>query len=254
MKPIILSEVFNNAVINFHPTHESLQSIKQWLWNESQQYNSGFYCNWGLIIEKFNSGELVSLELDSFPIGFITWTKRYGPLLYIEIVEIAPEFRKKGYGKEFIFQAISHLGKIKQCDLVYLECNPEESKGFWLKQDFQELPPSNDLDRFGHLNYLWKPIKPFLKPISLPYENDGNWIQLWNCEPNKVLDHPPMWCWKIQFLENTRILRLPIIHPCSPDWNIRLILDGNEVYNGKVKRWKEEIDFDCFIVIKIIQV
>jgi hypothetical protein len=61
----------NEYKINFSPSQTDLKKIEDWLIQESERYDDGFYCNWNIIENSFERNGLISLELNDTPIGFV---------------------------------------------------------------------------------------------------------------------------------------------------------------------------------------
>jgi hypothetical protein len=89
--------------LNLSPTQSDLKEIEKWLIEEDETSTNGFYSNWTIIEKAYRNKELITLNHNDFPIGFLVWSKRE---IYaeIDIMEIKPENRNSGIGKYFFNQ------------------------------------------------------------------------------------------------------------------------------------------------------
>lgn len=53
------------------PTKENLKEIENWLIDEKNKYNTGFYCNWKKINTHFEEGYLYCFSEKNKLIGFV---------------------------------------------------------------------------------------------------------------------------------------------------------------------------------------
>jgi N-acetylglutamate synthase-like GNAT family acetyltransferase len=227
------------------PTELDLECIKQWLIKEREETGEGFYCNWGSIEKGFKNKQIICINENNNPIGFVVWNRRE---IYTEIgiLEIKPNFRKKGIGEIFI-NKITEYFKQNEILVIKLFCEPRESEEFWKKMGFIQLPnsvfPKIDLEYY----------KCLVESIdSFRFTESNSKLELWGVEPIKVGDTKAKWCWELNFEEGKNHLVLPIIHPCKKDWNLRWTKNGKIIREGKVKyfaKTESEILFSPFIFI-----
>ena len=239
----------NNYKVTFSPTKEQLDEIEKWLIDENKIANSGFYCNWKIIISSFNVNELATISLNNETIGFVIWSIISDKTARIEIAEVKPSFRNSGFGKKLIDQLIVYL-KENNIYVIDLLCAPADSEFFWKSYGFVEFPdpPENYKFRTDDDKKLYKILSDHLQP-NTDRQNDEI-IQLWNDEPYRTKEMPtPSYSWNIEFIEGTKRLIKPIIQPANNDWRILWSIKGKTIIDGKVKRFTKEIVFGTFIII-----
>ncbi|WP_026838204.1 GNAT family N-acetyltransferase [Gillisia sp. JM1] len=89
-----------NSNLQIRPSKIQLDEIHQWLKKEYDTTHQGFYCNWSIIVEAFDKERLITFQSSNKAVGFFVW--RAGRVhIEIDIMEIAPNFRHKGFGKTF---------------------------------------------------------------------------------------------------------------------------------------------------------
>jgi GNAT superfamily N-acetyltransferase len=236
----------NDVRLNIAPTLLDLQKIKEWLIKEQTETNEGFYCNWVMIEKALSNGKLMTLVINDTPIGFIVWS--IGEIhIEIDILEIHPKYRKKGFGKIF-FELSSNFFKQKEFIAIKLFCKPIESEEFWKNMGFVKFPQRGYSER--NLTYF----KPLISTLSTLEKSDANnRIELWNVEAHLKNEYPPKWIWNIK-LENNKLV-VPIIQPCNSNWNMKWIKKGKIIKEGRVKHFstkENRIDYSPFIYIKEI--
>jgi GNAT superfamily N-acetyltransferase len=226
------------------PNFNQLNEIKNWLSDESQKYNEGFFCNWKAVMRYFENNQLIILVKDLNVIGFTTWYIHDKIALNIDIAEIHPDYRGNGYGK-FMMHETFNFCKTKGAIVAKLFCAPSSSYEFWKSLGFKDMPEiGNDLPKLS----LYMPLIDVLETIN--YENsESNTIELWNCEPYNITGVTASWIWSINPIKNK--ISPPILIPCNRDWNIRYSQNGRTIHEDKVKRFsiKNPIVFDSFIYI-----
>lgn len=227
------------------PTELDLGFIKQWLTEEREETGGGFYCNWGNIKKGVKSKELICINYNNIPIGFLVWRRRE---IYAEIdlFEIKPNFRKKGIG-EIFFNQIAEYFKQSEILVLKLFCKPRNSEGFWEKMGFIQFP--NSVYPKIQLVYYKCLVE---SSNSLELTESNNKLELWDIEPYLAKNTKPKWFWELNFEEGTNNLILPIIHPCKKDWSLRWTKNGIVVREGKVKYFEKnesDILYSPFICI-----
>ncbi len=230
--------------INLIPSRLDLQKIEEWLIEEKRELNEGFYCNWTIIEKAFTNKELITLNFNEKPIGFLVWSKAE---IYAEIIilEIKPEHRNSGIGKAF-FEQISDYLKQKGFLAIKLFCVPSESEKFWKKMGFVKFPDRGYSE--SDLTYF----KPLIKILpSSENQKTHNTVELWNVEPYQKNNNQPKWTWNIEL--NNNMLMLPIIQPCNCNWNLRWTKNGEIIKEDKVKYFatkKNRVEFSPFLYIE----
>lgn len=228
---------------NVSPNHSDLTEIKKWLIEEDIEFGKGFYCNWSTIEKAFGCKQLISINVNGLPIGFLVWSNRE---IYaeIDILEIKYDYRNKGIGKYF-FENISNYFKEKGFLSIKLFCAPRESEKFWKKMNFLKYP--NTGYSLSDLTY-YKPLVQIQEVTN--YSHSKNKLELWNVEQHQIKKHEPKWTWEVQ--SETNKLPLIIVQPCNPNWNLRWTKNGRVIREDKVKYFftNQEIDYSTFLIIK----
>jgi GNAT superfamily N-acetyltransferase len=235
--------------VTFSPTDNQVSEIEKWLIAERQKTGDGFYCNWNIIKSSFDNGELATISLNSKAIGFATWRLTTDKTARIEIAEVKPTHRKKGIGKILMTQLLNFLTDKGVC-VVDLQCSPDTSEPVWKRLGFVEFPDSPENYNFnsGDNKKLYKILTEHLKTSSVQRSDET--IELWNNEPYTTNDKtPPTYLWNVEFIDETRKLSQPIIHPAHYEWRLLWRVNGNTIKDDKIKRFKPEIDFGTFIII-----
>jgi hypothetical protein len=132
-----------------------------------------------------------------------------------------------------------------------LHCQPASSEKIWKKLGFKKFPDVPGFDKENSPNdpYLYRIIAPFLEPVKVPTSKDV--LMLWSVEPYQADREQPRWLWDLTFQPNGSGLTFPIIIPAKRDWNLRLLIDGTNVMENKIKKFGPvEIDFGDFLVIE----
>ena len=228
---------------NFHPSKEHLADIQNWLIEEWNKTNSGFYCNWNIIEDEYEKNNVAVIIENDLVIGFVVYGI-YELRAVIDIAEIKPTERKKGIAKKLINDALDYFEQkgILVCELF---CSPENSEPFWRKIGFENFP---DLPHISRIN-MFKPLVETLKPCDNAKSDTK--ISLWNCEPYQADNEKPKWNWDLNFVEDNETLTKPIIFPVSSDWQLELTKNGQKIASEKIKRFP--IDFAGYGNFMIIQ-
>lgn len=238
-----------NYQVTFSPTKKQVGEIEKWLIAEQQKTGDGFYCNWSVIKSSFDKNELVTISSNDKTIGFATWRLTTNKTARIEVMEVRPTDRKKGIGKILVTQLLNFL-RDKGVHVVDLQCSPNTSEPVWKRLGFVEFPDSPEKYNFksGDNKKLYSILTEHLQKSNIQYANET--IELWNDEPYMTNDNaPPTYVWNVEFIEGTRKLLKPIIHPAHYEWRLRWRINGKIIKDGKIKRFKTEIDFETFIII-----
>ncbi len=222
----------NEFEINLTPSVKDLKVIEMWLKEEDKKHKFGFYCNWNIIEKSFKSNKLISFELNKSVIGFLIYS--IGDIyIEIDILEIRPEYRKKGIGHDFIEKISVHF-KDLGFKALKLFCEPRESELFWEKEGFIQFPTrgysESDLTFF----------KPLVEILATTQKDKSlNKIELWDVEPHEATNLKAKWTWNIN-LNDDDCLKIPILHPCNNNWNIRWTRNGQIAIEDKVKYFSRD--------------
>lgn len=225
-----------NFQVDAKPTEKDLNEIEVWLNEEEKKYDEGFYRNWYIISQAFLNNKLIVLKSNTENIGFCTISD-CEIYVKIDILEIRRELRNKGVGK-FFFNELENKFKRQGFKVIILDCSPITSKEFWQKMGFKQLLGTGSSTLYKVLIEISKPT------LSLT----SNRLDLWDKEPNEVLNQKPTWSWKIP-KKGTKF-DCPILHPCSPDWQLRLVRNGNIIKEEKVKYFSKQIFNRQFLFIE----
>jgi len=231
--------------INFSPGKISLAKIETWLKEERLATGEGFYVNWSTIKNAFAQGQMAVLEMSNEPVGFAVWRPN-DKLTYLDIVEIHPSHRKKGLAGQLLAYFSDHFLTIGIM-VIELQCEPPESELTWKKLGFIEFASS--FNSWGHKR-LYKILTDSHRPDT-PGNSDES-ISLWDREPIYARDKPPVWQWKLSFIEGTRKLMVPIVIACDKDWKLSWRKNNNEVVTKKAKYFQEDCMSGDFLVIETI--
>lgn len=214
---------------NFTPTNQQLQELKTWLKAEEDLSQSGFFCNWDTIEKAFKKSCLIVFIYNNEIVGFLSWSTFSAPYVYIDIMEIHPNHRKKGFGKR-MFEACEIYFKNKEFLAMILCCEPRESEAFWRKMCFTKFPPT------GYTQPDLKYYKPLIEVNELidSYLDIDDKLELWDVEPYEIYNVPPRWTWLVN--KNSP----PILQPCNGDWNLRLTKNGVIIKEDKVKYFSDD--------------
>ncbi|WP_417786555.1 GNAT family N-acetyltransferase [Tenacibaculum sp.] len=229
--------------LNFTPTKKHLADIKNWLIEEWNRTNSGFYCNWNVIADEFSKNNLSIITDNDYAIGFAVY-RIYEFQAIIDITEVKPTERKKGIAKKLINETLEYF-KQKGVLVCELFCSPENSEPFWKRIGFENFPtiPHN-----SKIN-MFKPLVETLKPMDKA-QSDTN-ISLWNCEPYQADREKAKWNWDLNFVNDSETLTKPIIFPVSSDWQVKLTKNGEKIISDKVKRFPFDLaDYGGFMIIR----
>ena len=229
--------------LELNPKNEHISQIENWLkeeWNESK---SGFLTDWDMIPESFAENRLSLLTENDKAIGFAVY-RICDDLAVIDIAELKPALRKKGFAKKFILETLEFL-KSKNVLVVKLFCSPEISEGFWNKCGFKKFDIPND----NKIN-MYKVLLSELKPCERIQSNDV--LKLWDCEPYQTDRNEPKWIWNLEYETDNKTLTKPIVFPAYKDWQLELEKDGTVIKN-KVKYFPLDLsDNGTFMIIREI--
>lgn len=226
-----------------NPNSEQLAEIKKFLFEEDKFNNDGFYCNWNIIEKSFNENRLFTFEVEETIIGFLTWTDYEEKYVAIDIMEINPKFRNKGFGKVLYYKAEEYF-KTRDYLAIKLFCSPEISEMFWKKMEFIKFPNRGYSE--PELTYY----KPLIKTKKISETSKlTNKIELWDLEPYQIKEQIANWTWNIE--DN----KYPIFIPCNSNWNLRLTKNGQLVKEDKVKYFNKNKDNEIgpFLYLKLIE-
>lgn len=105
--------------------------------------SEGFYCNRDIIVQSFGSGEMYCAISQQSVVGFVLHTLKTAGSS-IDILEIRPSHRRRGFGKQLALDATDRLFKSGAAS-VTVKCAPRSSETFWRRLGFVSVipPPSS---------------------------------------------------------------------------------------------------------------
>lgn len=229
--------------ISYSPTSEQLAQIESWLITEQKEHDEGFYCNWDAISNAFQKNLMAVISKEGNAIGFAIWHCSSDLTATLNIIEIEPAERRKGFGKILTEALMAHLLQkgIKIIDANCISISSEK-----LLYGLGYLPyPETKSRKEG--KYLYKILIPYLEQA----QSEPATVELWDNEPYCTDTVPPTWRWETHLLNKKGELILPIIHPCCADWRIRYSVDGKTIKDSKVKYFiTDEIYFAGYMILK----
>jgi predicted GNAT family acetyltransferase len=229
--------------LEFNPNDKHIADVKNWLIDEWNNTNSGFYCNWNIISDEFSENNVSVITENDNAIGFVVY-RIYEFHALIDIVEIKPTERKKGVAKKLIDGTLEYF-KQKGVLVCKLYCSPENSEPFWKSIGFENFPI---LPHDTKIN-MFKPLIETLQPKENAETNTK--ISLWNCEPYQADRQNAKWNWDLEFETDNETLVKPIIFPVSSVWQAELTKNGQKLLSEKVKRFPVDIaDYGSFMIIR----
>lgn len=239
--------------VSFRPTTKQLDEIKEWLFEEYNSTGDGFSVHWEQIYSSFRKKELATISRNKQIIGFVTWRYTSDFTSKIELAEMHPFFRKKGFGKVLITELFS-LFVSKNILVVDLQCSPTNSEKVWKKLGFIEFPSNSGIWNRNNKE-LYKILIPVLP--KLKKKNDAKeTLELWYDEPHSLKEQESTCKWGLVFKENSRELLNPIVHPCYYKWRIRWQKNGQMIKDNSINYFTRdknfalmEIDFARFLII-----
>lgn len=235
--------------ISLEPSAVALNEIKDWLIKEDLKNGDGFYCNWHLIEKSIENKHIAVLLVNNKAIGFVTWRSYDDFNAIVDIMEIKPSHRKKGFGKELISYLLDHFIQ-NNIYVTELQCAPASSEKIWRKFGFIDFPEDNDTTNWNRGNKkLYKILIDSAEKIIHAEFKES--IHLWNNEPYRTDKTAPFVSFGLNFINGTRNLLKPIIYPCNRNWRLQWIIDNVTIKDDKIKYcFKDEFVFGNFLIIK----
>ena len=109
------------------------EEICNWLEREKLEDLSGFHFKKEEIAESLAAGEMFCGVLNGSAIAFATFSIKSSG--YVDIMEVHPLHRRRGYGKELALFTINHLFESGMTS-IYVTCAPRSSEVFWRELGF----------------------------------------------------------------------------------------------------------------------
>ncbi|KYG79082.1 acetyltransferase (GNAT) family protein [Roseivirga ehrenbergii] len=226
-----------------NPTEEHLADIESWLVEEWNKTQNGFYSDWSMIPNAFKENRLSVITDNDYAIGFVVY--RISEFeVDIDITEIKPTERNRGVARQLINETLNFL-KLKGVLVARLFCQPTNSEPFWKKIGFNNFPQIIDNKQI----HMFKPLIETLKPTEKIETNST--IRLWNCPPHQADRISAKWAWDLNFKEDNETLVKPIISPVSREWQVQLIINGEESKPVRVKNLQINLNDDSeFMIVR----
>lgn len=112
-----------------------LNEVLRWLKEEYDSAGAGFWCNKDLITRAHEEDRMwTGCEPESNEVVAF----QLGGLLSPGILEVRPDKRGKGYGRQMVDHCVQQARLDDVC-LLYIECKPSSSIPFWKSMGFQLL-------------------------------------------------------------------------------------------------------------------
>jgi len=222
------------------PNINHLSSIKVWLEDEDEETGQGFYSNWDVIEKAYQNQQMLVLAKDSEPIAFLIY--RFEELTArLEITEVAPKFRKSGYGRMIVddFMKMAH----KQGSLaVDLYCSPEESQEFWESVGFVKFP---EMPHQKSKIWMYKPLVETASTIESNTETEV--IELWQSSSMRSADMT----WQVERDTGTNMLKQPVVFPVDDNWRLCWRNNNEMFFEDGIKYFREgNICYGNFLIIR----
>lgn len=214
-----------NIETSFNPKQNHLSDIKNWM-EEEKNIPVSENSNWPSVISAFQENTLIVATHKNETIGF--YALRYSQsTLIIEVAEVKLNYRRKGAGK-LLLEKIIERYENKEVFALQLHCSPKSSHLIWKELGFKYFPNSPTDTNSGKIE-MYKIIKPHLSFQNNNLNPTSEVIEVWDDEPDFTNDDNPTWVWRIEYLENSNVLKRPIIHFGCYEWRIRW-RKGTDIY------------------------
>ncbi len=227
-----------------NPSLELLKQVEHWLCNEYENSYAGFYCNWDIILHRFEKKQVYLLLVDEKVVGFICW---YGTatVKFIDIVEVMPSMRRRGAGR-FMMEECLGVFQDQGCVVVGLECPFFSSLPFWRSLKFIDYP----IQRSCVNQRMYRILTPALEWTTLERYNSPL-VELWCESPQMASAKEATWRWNIQLENSSKRLARPIVFPCQQEWRIRYRKGMQVLADSEVRFFGGEgAFFDGFLIIR----
>lgn len=218
------------------PTPELLDQIELWLQEEEREYNGGdretrgFLCNWSPA--RWEDGSVHVLVVDGQPLGF---------LVGVDILEIHPDHRGRGYGK-LLADFMLKRAFDQDYAVVEIQIAPESAEPFWVKgmgfiADYDDRRYRNGLYAAKVLPRLFSLGDGERVPVIIEFFN----------EKKRYASEAPFLTWvgegerlpdgSIQLPE--RVVGYDHTSASNIENHIRIVVGGQEVYFHRSKYGKD---------------
>lgn len=268
-----------------YATSSDLDYVHQWLADEQRRYDAyvdrrranaeidentprlekGFLCNWMIIQDYYDKKELQILltPKTSQPVAFLCASLPSVQdfctgITGIDILEVHPDHRKKGYGRELATHVVAQARDRNIC-IMRLECVPQTSEHFWKKMGYRLY--REDFGKRCGSHDQYRAYQILNKKNNVIAEGRVARINIQFCdEGGNLLNN-----YHVEGVCNQNIVYLREraigFNPCNVgqgDMCVTIKVDGNELYSGKTKREKAKeygviyIDSEVSYVDKVL--
>lgn len=235
-----------NIETTFNPTQNNLDDIKNWM-EEEKNLPISENGNWPSVISAFENNRLIIATDEKKTVGF--YALRYSQSTFIiEVAEVKPNYRRKGVGR-LLLEKIIERHQNEEIFALQLHCSPKSSHLIWKELGFEYFPDSPTDTSAGKIK-MYKIIKPHLTCLNGNLKPTSEVIEIWDNEPEYTNNKNPNWVWKLEYLENSNILKKPIVHFGNYKWRVRW-RKGSEVYKDcSYERFDLKNEVFCCMIIK----
>lgn len=227
--------ILENMEITFNPSKKHLNQIEKWLIQEQNEGINDFYYNFDVIKRRFDEKTVLCLLDNNIAVGYLIYYFPSDLSAKIDIANIKNDYTKKGYGKFLLDSFENFLIESKIC-AIELDCSPEKSQRIWKKLGFKEfayIESHRFLNSKNHSPWLYKILCNFLKPSR--GIRSKNYVEIWD---GHNINKDSIGYWNFKCKKSSIELIKPIVYPIDPDWNIKCVMNGVEIYNGSAKRFR----------------
>lgn len=187
-----------------NPNNTQLSNILAWAKSINENNDVEGFCHLDMIEKGYQKKELATLVFKNEVVSYIHYQLRESYIILDHIVT-KPEHRKKG----FAIKLLSSLLASKDVAVAEAFCSPKETFEIWKRINFIELPMH--VHRSEQL-FIYKTIKKTL-PLYLKTELNPQkeYVCVYDCDYRESRIEKPKWVWELEFVENSRVLKHPII-------------------------------------------
>jgi ribosomal protein S18 acetylase RimI-like enzyme len=232
--------------IIFSPDEKYLHQIKTWLHSEMLEKKSYFYYNF--INCNFTDNNFVCYVDDNDEaIGFMQYAlaEKY---THIDVAVVRYEQQRKGIGK-ILLDAVTEKVMRQGTVVLSLMCAPKSSSAKWKKLGFKTFKEvdNHDILRESQEEHPW--LYNIIAYCEKPTRKKTleNYIELWTQLEYKVYSSKAA----SDYRWDVTALKSPIIYPVDGEWKIKYVMQGAVVYEGVIKRFKQNsCRYGNFLVVE----
>jgi GNAT superfamily N-acetyltransferase len=214
---------------------DDLAAILGWLKDEHDREGTGngFWCNHSILQKDHDAGQLLVLREAGETVAFQT-----GRLLTPGILEVRPDLRGRGYGKQLADYCIAEA-RSKDICFLHIECNPHTSIPFWQKMGFTLFPKHPNTNGYRYPQAYMLLQRKFEIPAScsetivlIQFYPDGAQPRL---EETALSEFRPRACRQDDgsILLEDRVIGFRPSHP--NDLIVKVTIDGDVIFFDRAK-------------------